>query len=513
MSRPVVRRILKVLALVLIGVIVGVPTALSTFEHSSRDVVIGAHDATVQPTFDGFATLDFGPVLPRMRVASDQPFGLGVAIDLGDSQVSNLDQLTAQDALIASQPQGEIAKISSTIVGMAEAAALRGLGAGVLAVIGVILAWRAVGSDRRAAIRSRAVAPTRRQVISSVAVGATALASVGLLAVPEISRSPAEMNTWTKLKFVVPDLPRDKVLDKVEVSQGAASRTGQALLESAVTTYRASVAFYGKLAETARTVAVRQPEEGEKTALVVTDRHDNIGMDKATRAVADQAKAKMLIDLGDDTSNGGNWEDFSINSLAKAFKGFTVVAVAGNHDTGPFIRKTMSKAGFHVLADKAETIDGIRFLGSSDPRASGLTAGYSGNESDTITAIRQQDDRLEAEACKAGDVSVVLAHSPSGSKKTAASGCADLVLNGHLHRQVGPSVITGANGRRTETLTTGTTGGAVFAFALGSKLRRPAQVTIVTFKDGRPVGLQPVDFATGGEVTAQAFTPITVSPR
>lgn len=513
MRRPLTRTILKVLALVLIALAVALPTAVSTFKHSSRDVVIGAHNATVQPSFDGFATLDFGPVLPRMRVPSEQPFNLGVMIDLGDSEVTNLDELTSRDALIASQPQGEIAKVTDTVVDMAEAAALRGLGAGVLAILGVVLAWKAVGPDRRAALRTRASTPTRRQVVATVAVGATGLASLGLLTVPELTRSPADLNQWTKLRFVVPGLPKDKVLDTVQVSQGAASRTGQALLESAVTTYRASVDFYGKLAETAGNVVVRTPQEGETTALVVTDRHDNIGMDQAARVVADRAKATMLFDLGDDTSNGGKWEDFSINSLAKAFKGFTVVAVAGNHDQGPFIREAMRKAGFLVLADKAETINGIRFIGSSDPRASGLTAGYSGNESDSISAIQRQDNRLLAETCKDGQVNVVLAHSPSGSKKTAASGCADLVLNGHLHRQVGPSLITGANGRQTTTLTTGTTGGAVFAFALGSKLRRPAQVTIVTFKDGKPIGLQPVDFATGGEVTAQEFTPITVSAR
>lgn len=513
MSQLLIRRVLKALALLLIGLVVGVPTAFSTFSHSSRDVVIGAHDATIQPRFDGFATLDFGPVLPRMRIPLDQPFNFGVNIDLGDSQVSNLDELTARDAVIASQPQGEVAKVAETVFDMGQAALLRGLGAGMLAVMATVLAWLAVGPDRRAVLRGRARKPTRRRIIATVTVEAILVAAVGLTAVPEFTGSPAEMNSWTKLKFVIPTLPADKVLDQVEVSQGAASRTGQALLESAVTTYRASVAFYGKLAETASTVPVRVPSAGETTALLVTDRHDNIGMDKATRAIADQARATMLIDLGDDTSNGASWEDFSINSLAKAFKGFTVVAVAGNHDTGPYIRQQMRKAGFHVLAGNPERIDGINFLGSSDPRSSGLTAGYSGNESDSIKAIRKQDAALEAAVCKAGDVSVVLAHSPSSSKETAASGCADLILNGHLHRQVGPTAVVGANGRKTVTLTTGTTGGAVFAFALGSKLRRPAQVTIVTFKGGKPVGMQPVDFSTGGDVTAQTYVPIKVSPR
>ena len=62
-------------------------------------------------------------------------------------------------------------------------------------------------------------------------------------------------------------------------------------------------------------------------------------------------------------------------------------------------------------------------------------------------------------------------------------------------------------------MTTGSTGGAVYAFALGSKLRREAQVTIVTFADGKPVGLQPVSFEPGGIIEVADYIPIATSPR
>ncbi|MEO6472543.1 MAG: metallophosphoesterase, partial [Aeromicrobium sp.] len=427
MTSPLATWSVKGLALLLIGLAVGIPTAFTNFQHSSRDVVIGAHNATVRPSFDGFVTLDFGPVLPRMRIPSGQPLDLGVAIDLGDSQVSNLDQLAARDALIASQPEGEIAKVTSTVVAMARDASLRGLGAGVLAALGAILVWSAVGPERRAALWVLGASkPNRRQIIRIMAIGVTASVSLVLVIVPHVTRSITDVtgDTWTKLRFVVPTVPKDPILDNVEVSQGAASKGGEALLEGAVKTYRASVEFYGKLAKVAGAVSVRVPKSGETTALVVTDRHDNIGMDKVARAIAGQARSTMLIDLGDDTSSGSKWEDFSINSLAKAFKGFTVVAVAGNHDTGPFIREEMRDSGFKVLVGKARTIEGIRFLGSSDPRSSGLTAGYSGNEADSIKAIRTQDDAITTAACKDGSVSVILAHAPSSVSNAAASGCA-----------------------------------------------------------------------------------------
>ena len=84
-------------------------------------------------------------------------------------------------------------------------------------------------------------------------------------------------------------------------------------------------------------------------------------------------------------------------------------------------------------------------------------------------------------------------------------GCVDLVLAGHLHLQVGPDEVVGDNGRTGTTYTNGTTGGAAYAFALGSKIRRDAEVTLVTFRDGRPVGLQPVAIRTNGDIIVKDF--------
>ncbi|VXC45399.1 metallophosphoesterase [Aeromicrobium sp. 9AM] len=504
-------RTLKVLLLVLLAVGVALPTGYSTFIHSEREVVIGAHDATVQPTFSGYARIDFGTLIPQIRVPAEAPLGLGVDIRLGDSEITNLDQLVARDAAIAAQPQGEIASVRSVLISMLIDAAMRALGAALLAVLVAVLAWRAIGQPRRRAIWAGAHHPNRRQALAAAGVGVVTIAAMVLVAAPE--RPRAEDQAWVPIDSVFPELPSDEVLDKVQIVEGASTSGSKALVEGALSTYRTSVSFYGRLAVSASTADVRTPSDGETTALVVTDRHDNIGMDPVARAIADRAGARMLIDLGDDTSNGGSWETFSINSLAREFRDFDIVSVAGNHDTGSTVRKQMEDKGFTVLDGKPVTVGGVRFLGSSDPRSSGLTAGYDGNASDNSLALRQQDEELEKAACDDGEVGVVAVHSPSSASRTAASGCVDLVLSGHLHRQVGPSRVTGANGRSTTTMTTGTTGGAVYAFALGSKLRREAQVTIVTFADGKPVGLQPVSFEPGGIIQVQDYTPITTSPR
>ncbi|AXT86567.1 metallophosphoesterase [Aeromicrobium sp. A1-2] len=504
-------RFLKLVLLAVLAVGVALPTAYTTLIHSERGIAIGAHDATLQPTFTGHARIEFGPLIPDIRVPAGAPLGLGVNIRLGGSEATDLEQLIARDAVIASQPEGEIEAVRTTMISMLTDAALRGLGSALLAVLIAVLAWQAIGRARRRSIWASARHPRRGQVLGAAVVAATTIGALVLVATPERPRASA--TEWDPIASVFPELPSDKVLDNVEIARGASTRGSRAIVEGALATYRTSVAFYGRLAVSAETADVRRPLEGETTAIVVTDRHDNIGMDPVARAIADRVGARILIDLGDDTSNGGSWETFSINSLAREFEGFEVVSVAGNHDTGGTVAKQMVDKGFNLLKGKPVSVGGVSFLGSSDPRSSGLTSGYSGDASDNSDAIGAQDEALTKAACDDGGVSVIAVHSPSSVKKAAASGCVDLVLTGHLHRQVGPLVINGANGRSTTTLTTGSTGGAVYAFALGSKLRRPAQVTIVTFVDGKPVGLQPVTFNTGGIIEPGAYTPLTSSPR
>ena len=509
---PTVKQVLQALALVVVAVVVGAPVALSTFVHSERHIDIGAHDATVVPALDGYATLDFGAVLPKVRLPAEAVAGVGVDISLGNAEVESLDQLVARDAVIASQPEGEIAAVRAAVRDMIEAAALRGIGVGVLVAVGVALTWQAVGAERRALLWSAARRPTRNRMLVGGFIAVVVTASTVLIAVPEQGQGrPA--TSWVPLVQAFPDVPRDPVLDKLEIVNGSATEGSQALVQGALETYHDSVVFYGALALRAATTTVRQPEEDETTALVVADRHDNIGMDPVAHAIAVKARAELLLDVGDDTSNGGSWETFSINSLARKFRGFSIVAVAGNHDQGSSVTDTMKDRKFRVLAGRPVDVDGIRFLGASDPRSSGLTAGYDGNEDDNIKAIVEQDKRLTEVACRDKRVAVLMVHSASSARRASESGCVDLVLSGHLHRQVGPEVIEGRNGRSTTTLTTGSTGGAVYTFALGSKLRRPAQVTVVTFRDGRPVGLQPVTFEPGGTIDVADFTPVETSRR
>ena len=102
------RRVLPALALVALLLGTAGPVAVSTFLASERALGIGAHQAVVAPTFDGHVTVDFGPLLPQARLPVSAPLGTGVAIRLGDAEVASLEQLVQRDAVIASQPEGQL---------------------------------------------------------------------------------------------------------------------------------------------------------------------------------------------------------------------------------------------------------------------------------------------------------------------------------------------------------------------------------------------------------------------
>jgi predicted phosphodiesterase len=484
-------------------VAVALATTWTSLRNDEREVVIGAQSAIVRPVFDGHVTIDLGPLLPRLRIPRDDRWGLGLDIDVGESvgDADSVEEVIEQNAVIASQPAGELATLAAAVRAMLIDAALRGLAAGVLAVLAVVCLWRLVGPARRAELRSRQ--RRRRPLLTGGALVLACALALTVLVAPRGNR-PATREQWVPAVELVPSAGLTGTLATIEVAEGAATSGSLAIIRSAISTYNTSVTFYGNLVDAVPRDGFRRPAEDETVAVLVSDRHDNIGMDPVARAIGDAAGASVLITAGDETSTGASWEAFSVSSLADAFAGYDVVAVAGNHDNGVTVLRGYREAGFTVLEGEPVEVAGIRFLGDHDPRGSGLTAIYRpGDES-----VTEQAERLAATACEDGEVSTLVVHSPSAGTAAAESGCVDLVLSGHLHRQVGPRTIEHA-GRDTTVYTNGTTGGAAFAFALGSKLRREAQVTLVTYRDGRPVGLQPVNITTGGDVVPSDYLPLS----
>ena len=236
-------------------------------------------------------------------------------------------------------------------------------------------------------------------------------------------------------------------------------------------------------------------------------------MDEVARAVGDAGGATVLFDVGDDTSTGEEWEAFSLDSLAETFEDYDGRFVAlGNHDEGSFVGDYLAERGFEVLnGDVVSAAGDIALLGAPDPRSSGLgnwrnETGLTMAEQTTRSPTRPAPVRRTVTGSRRS--SCTTRHSVRRRWSVAAwTWCSVATCTGRS----GPDVVRGSDAATGVRYTNGTTGGAAYAFALGSKLRRDAQVTLVTYRDGRPIGLQAVDILTTGDYRVQAYVDLSRS--
>jgi hypothetical protein len=490
---------------VLAWLVVAVPVAALTFVNSSRTTVIASHEAEIQPTFDGWAEISLGPFLPSFRYPTDRL--VGAEIVLGKTSLTSYEELVRRYAFLAGQPDGQIAKVGDAVEEMAVEALVVG------ALVGLVGpgVWFALGNRRRHEL----TASTRDRLRTGVAVTAVVALAAVIVARPW-DRTAEQLHgiAWQPLADALPDVPIPAEARPLQVDAGLLTEGTRRLVESALDSYQKSSSFYRTAAEEAAGLAdqLRQPEEGETVAVLVSDRHDNIGMDPVARAIADAGGATFLLGAGDETSTGSEWEAFSLESLDDAFEDYEHrFLVAGNHDHGGFIEQQAEDLGFTNLdGEVVEGPDGIRLLGVNDPRSSGL-----GNWRDeTGLSFDEVTERVAETACEADEegerISTLLVHDANNGDEALARGCVDLVAAGHLHVIRGPDRVEGENGSVGYSYTSASTGGAAYAIAIGTKPRRDAVVSLITYAEGRPTGVQWVSLSPLGDFRVGPWTPLVL---
>jgi hypothetical protein len=497
--------VLRATAYVAVWLVLTVACGATLVLHGSRETTLASHDAILRPDLSGYVVLETGPVLPDVRVPSGEPIGLGV--QLGKTDAGSLNELVKRYALIASQPEGPRARVREALTDLAVDSALQGA---ALAVVPVLV-WLAIGRERR---RALAQGVRSWRTVAVVVVGGMAV--VGLTQPwADDEQTVDAAREWQSLaEFLGPDVPIPSELTGVEVRGDVTTSQTRRLVESAVGTYNDGLGFYRDAALAADDLELHVPSEDETVVLLVSDRHDNIGMDRVARAVGDAGAAAAVFDAGDDTSTGSTWEAFSLDSLDAAFDDEPYAdqrwAVTGNHDNGPFVGSYLADHGWVVLdGDVVDGPAGVRLLGVGDPRSSGLGSW----RDESGLSFTEVAERIADAACAAdedGDrIGTILVHDANMGDEALERGCTDLVVGGHLHVRGGPTRVDGENGAVGYSYTTGTTGGAAYAIAVGASIRRPADISLLTYRDGRPVGVQGVLLQTTGEFEVSPYVPLT----
>lgn len=494
------KRVLTALGLLTVWALTAFAVAVLLFLNSSTQVVIASHDAALRPTLDGEVVVNTGPVLPDLRLSAGTR--LGVEVTLGKTEATSFDDLAQRYALLASQPQGQIDKAEDALVDLAVGSVLRGAAVGVVPIV----AWFLVGRERRRDLWRR----SRRWRLAEFGLVLLLAGVVWWQPWEPDQATVKDQYPWMPLsEFLGAGVPLPASVADVEVRGDITTNQTRRLVESAISTFDQSKTFYDEAAKQAAKLDLHRASEDDTVVAVVSDRHDNIGMDRVARAIADAGGATAVYDLGDDTSTGRTWEAFSLDSVVSAFDGLPGFGVAGNHDSGSFVSSYLADHGWTMMDGSVlEGPDGVVLLGLDDPRSSGL-----GNWRDeTGLSFVEVGARLSSVACESDErVTTMLVHDANLAADALAGGCVDLVLGGHTHVTYGPIAVTGTNGSIGYRFTTGTTGGAAYAIAIGSKPRRPAVVSLVTYRDGRPIGIQAVTLQTDGRFEVGEWTPITPS--
>jgi len=475
---PLHQHILRWLGAAGVGVSVAVPVGVMTFTMQTYTTEVAAHKVTISPNLSGFVTAQNSLADVRADSPLMRPFGLDITV--GNNQIAsgetvgdNLETAWQVATEIASQPSGEAAKIREVVARQAKIAGgvgfAAGLGAGYFAY------------------RRRNYAPmVGGALLLNAAVGATG------------TYQPAEQPDappWAQASSIV-SIPGVAIPDGLEIRNNLYAGSLAKLTNGGTQSHESSKTASSSYLENLELVAdhIRRPKEGESTILVISDRHDNISIDPILHRTGELAEAKYMISLGDETSSGGSWEEFSVRSLAETFKDYTGYAISGNHDHGPLgVRDYLEKRGFMVPNGEVQEFGPTTVVGMDDPRQSDFTPIRNQPGISTEDAVRQLSDL----ACGEQRPNIVLVPVAYMGREILEKGCADLVMSGDTHTYSPPQEVEADNGGIGYEVTVGTSGGAAYAMAAGSKPRREANVVIVTIgPDGVPRGIQGVDFTT-----------------
>ncbi|WP_231116096.1 metallophosphoesterase family protein [Motilibacter rhizosphaerae] len=186
--------------------------------------------------------------------------------------------------------------------------------------------------------------------------------------------------------------------------------------------------------------------------LLVSDIHLNPAAWPVIRSTVAQYGIDLVVDAGDLTDHGSRLEDGFAAPISTL--GVPYVFVKGNHDSAATVRAVRREEGAVVLDGAGvQVVDGIRFLGSPDPRFT-PDKETAGTDAQGTALVQAQGQALAATA-RASDPhpDVVVVHDPTAGAELA--GAVPLVLSGHTHKRDVRQLDGG-----TTLFTEGSTGGA-----------------------------------------------------
>lgn len=527
----------RIVRLCIVGLFITLTSALYGVTTATAHANFGPHDATYEITVNSVVTLDAGP-LGTLQIPSPLPAGLGVTAVVSEIPES-LTVLNPDDALQAlssdvqsylqffAAPEATVSLVTKLLIH--DALVRAGWAAAAqIAIVGLFAL--AMGRSRRSLYSYRAARHTwlLTAAASVVIVSVTwttvvrseqHLETVGAQASSVFDNTPLEGARITGRLSGVIDTYGQQLVGVYEENQAFYDRADAALFEALTVrdtlmrtdALRASTVGNAPLTITPQTTqsplmvdriidrdTATADDSEYVTMLVVTDLHCNVGMSPLITTAATHVGASIILNGGDTTMNGTDLERFCMDSFASAVpRGAVMVQSDGNHDS-EITTAQAQEAGVITLHAEPVEIQGITFLGDTDPRATRIGQGSSLVAGETYA---EAGARLADIAC-AADIDILLIHTPAVGVPVLNSGCAPVQISGHFHRRIGPQ----QTGQGIQYVNSSTAGAVKGKVTIGP-LNGTAEMTVLRFdpQERRMVDLQIIS------VTPQATA--TVGPR
>jgi hypothetical protein len=508
-SRPAARRLPFWFRAVVPAVLAVVAALVFGVTTATADLSFGPHEARYDVTTDHTVTIDVGP-LGTLELNSPLPLTLGVRVTVEEipATVTSVNASATLQSLSTdlqsylqffSGPQATIHDVTRDLL---TSAALRALAA-LAVLVGLWFGGRALlGAARRAELADQ-LSP-RAYRLSAGAVVVVVVMAVLTSSVGERGRSAdaataAPVFNGTALQGARVTGRLAGVIDTYGTYLLDAYRTNQTFYAAADNAFVKAWSSRQKLMDASiqaplpppppspsGSVAAQQVSAKNRpiVLLLVSDLHCNVGMAPVIRSAAKLSGAKIVLDAGDTTIDGTAVEQYCITTFAQAVPaGVPIVTSPGNHDSSE-TTAMYARAGATVLSGKVVTVDGIRFLGDSDPDATRIGSGTSLVGKETAS---QEGARLADVACKEKEgVDILLIHTPWVGDAALDSGCVPAQLSGHLHTRIGPLRI----GSGVRYISSTTAGAAPGELTVGP-LHETAEMTVLRFD---PVSRRLLDY-------------------
>jgi hypothetical protein len=440
----------RALGVTLVAAVLGLPLAAAWgVGNAAVSDYLGPNRVRLAADYSGEIEIDLGP-LGRAYVASPYaPVGLQVTVGGVGESGSTLGSLFSEQTLevysaLYTDPEEAVRGV---VERLERDALLKTAAAETVLLLGFAV-W---------SLRSRLLAPwvvrrmTRRRTLA-VYVAVTSVVVGGIL-VPSGADGP-RIPVDLQLPDRTPTISVDSPLLADLLGRGLSGiRILSARQQAAVLTWEetATRSLSTQLA------LLPQPRPGETMAYGFSDLHCNQATTELMTRLVAVTNPAVVLDSGDDTVNGTAAERGCIRRELGIPGGRPFVVATGNHDSD-VTEAQLRAAGATVLDGSTVAVGTWEVLGDDDP------------ERQVPFSVQRTLDRPESEAqlgqrmvqtARTRPVDALLVHQPPASAEimNAQDPPAALVLWGHMHAQVGPTVVPHADGSWTVGMQQGTSGG------------------------------------------------------